>query len=46
MAIIKNGVGGVGVHRALSNLSGRELILDADGDTSHQHPESVLCHSG
>ena len=34
MAIIKNGVGGVGVHRALSNLSGRELILDADGDTS------------
>tara|TARA_R100000306_G_scaffold32400_1_gene34132 strand:+ start:495 stop:1289 length:795 start_codon:yes stop_codon:yes gene_type:complete len=34
MAIIKNGVGGVGVHRALSNLSGRKLILDADGDTS------------
>ena len=36
MPIIRNGASasGVGVHRALSNLSGRKLILDSDGDTS------------
>jgi hypothetical protein len=36
MAMTKSGIGGggVGIHRALSNLGGRELILDADGDTS------------